>query len=267
MQILRKAVLGIYFVWVLITFSILMLSTAPFIVLGMILDEKRGGTVSSWFLKFWAWSFGVVNLIRFKTYNRHKLKKGQAYIFAGNHNSLLDSPMITLAIPGQFRALGKKEILKMPVFGFIFKYIGVTVDRSSPESRKKSIYVLKEKVKKGIHIMVFPEGTTNLEDKPLLPFHKGVFFAAVMTQQPIAPMAIINSRNLFPYGSKVILPGTVKAIICDPIPTEGMGIRDIPGLRDRVYEAIENEILKHEKNFRSLAEKRKADNKAANAEQ
>ena len=97
--------------------------------------------------------------------NSHWIKTSQ-YIFVGNHISYLDAPLIVKTIRQPIRALGKTEMGKVPVFGFIYKYAVVRVDRSSADNRAKSVRNMRSILKKGISIIVFPEGTFNLTRKP-----------------------------------------------------------------------------------------------------
>ena len=82
------------------------------------------------------------------------------------------------------RPLGKKELLNIPVFGWILRSVAVLVDRSNPESRRKSVERLNKIFKRGISVIIFPEGTTNKTDKPLTPFYDGAFRIAIENQGP-----------------------------------------------------------------------------------
>jgi 1-acyl-sn-glycerol-3-phosphate acyltransferase len=96
--------------------------------------------------------------------------KSKPFIFVSNHISYLDAAIIPKAYRQPIRPLGKVEMSKVPVFGFIYRNAIVTVDRSSATNRANSIRVLKSLIKKGISVMVFPEGTFNMTTKPLKDF-------------------------------------------------------------------------------------------------
>ncbi len=252
MKLLRGIFFTIYGTWCFLIFLSLMLICSPFVILPLWLNEKYGGWLAYKVLKFWGVSFAFLCCIFYQRQNRHLLKKNEAYVFVANHSSFLDSPAITWAIPYQFRALGKKEILKLPVFGFVFRFIGITVDRTSSQSKQKSLHDIRNTIQKGIHIAIFPEGTTNTGPEPLMEFHNGAFMAAIDTQKPIVPMVITNARHIFPYGSWIIKPGLIKIVMSEPIPTAGMTIRDVIRLKKEVYERMEQLIYEHDPVFKHL---------------
>jgi 1-acyl-sn-glycerol-3-phosphate acyltransferase len=215
-----------------------MVLCAPFVIIPIIIDEKKGGKISFLFLKFWGFLFSAMSGVFYKIEGREKLKPKQAYIFTANHSSYLDSPALVLAIPEQSRPLGKKEILDYPIFGFIFKHIGVTVDRSSLQSKIKSLEVIKKKLNKGIHIMIFPEGTMNNRKQLLLPFYDGAFRIAIETQTPVVPMAIKNSNKILPKGSWLIKAGIIKVQFGEPIPTHHLSLENVDELKQQTYEIL-----------------------------
>jgi len=231
--------------WTFFNFFWIMIVCAPFIIFPILISEKRGGTFAFKIMKFWGFSFSLLSGIFYKIKNKNILQKDQPYIFVANHNSFLDSPAITLAIPNQFRALGKIEILKMPVFGLIFKYIGVIVDRSSMESKRRSLRLVKEKLRKQIHVMIFPEGTMNSSGYDMLRFHEGAFLVAIETQTPIAPLVIKNTRKMLPKNSWRVKAGVVEVEFLEPISTKGMTIQDLQKLKLQAFEMMQNAYLKN----------------------
>ncbi|TAF32138.1 MAG: 1-acyl-sn-glycerol-3-phosphate acyltransferase [Cytophagales bacterium] len=252
MKLLRGIVFTFYGSWCFLVFLVFMLVCSPFVILPLWINEKYGGRLAFWVLKFWGVGFSAFCGIFYLRQNRHWLKPEESYVFVANHSSFLDSPAITWAIPYQFRALGKKEILNLPVFGFVFRFIGITVDRTSSQSKQKSLHDIRNALNKGIHIAIFPEGTTNTGPEPLIEFHNGAFMAAIDTQKPIVPMVITNARHIFPYGSWIIKPGLIKIVLSEPIPTEGMTIRDTFALKKQVYERMEALVYEHDPVFKKL---------------
>ena len=101
--------------------------------------------------------------------------KKKPYIFVSNHISYLDAAILVKAFRQPVRPLGKVEMSKVPVFGFIYKNAIVTVDRSNPENRAKSVRIFKSIISKGISVLVFPEGTFNMTNQPLKEFYDGAF--------------------------------------------------------------------------------------------
>lgn len=219
-----------------------MIILLPGIVLPFFFGQ-RAGRIGYFFLWLWSGIFSILTFIRYKFYGRENFKKGQSYIYISNHTSFLDIPGICLIIPGQFRPLAKKELKKIPVFGWIAQAATIIVDRSSPDSRKKSIDRLKHALKQGISILIFAEGTQNRSKEILQPFHDGAFRIAVDTQQPILPMVVIGAGRLMPPGTIDLKPGLIKIFVGTEIPTAGLSVKDIPALKERTFEQMKRLIL------------------------
>ena len=148
-------------------------------------------------------------------------------------------------IPGEFRPLAKKELLKIPVFGWIAQSAAVIVDRSSGESRKKSMDKLKKILLDGLSILIFAEGTQNRTKEILQPFKDGAFRIAIDTQEPILPMVVVGAGPLMPPGTIRLKPGKVKVIVAPEIPTTGLSYDDIPKLKAQTFEVMKTLILKY----------------------
>jgi 1-acyl-sn-glycerol-3-phosphate acyltransferase len=195
------------------------------------------------FLFIWSWIFSQLTFIRYEIHGREKIVRGKSYIFVSNHTSFLDIPGLTIAIGGEYRPLAKKELLKIPIFGFIAKGASVIVDRSSPESRKRSIDRLKKTVAHGIPLLIFVEGTQNRTKEILQPFKDGAFRIAIDTQQPILPVVVIGAGPLMPPSTLKLRPGKIKIYIGDEIQTAGL--TELKGLKQKTFETMENLILKN----------------------
>lgn len=233
---LKRLANAVYGTWTVFNFTWLMLLNLPFIVLPIILHEYWGSHLAyRVFMKFWGFTFSALSGVFYRAQGLEQLREGQAYIFVANHNSFLDSPALVHTIPSPFKALGKKEILSYPVFGFIFRYIGVTVDRNSLQSRRKSYQVIRQKLAQGFHVLIFPEGTMNDGRRLLTPFYDGAFKLALETQTPIVPVAIHNSRHILPKGSWKLRPGTITVQFGAPI---AVNDRSSDELKAQSYEAI-----------------------------
>ncbi len=246
METIKKVLLKLYLTWAVVIFCIIMTLSLPLVVLPFVLGEKRGGRISYFFLKCWGYGFGITSLIRFKALHRERINRNEAYIYIANHNSYLDSPAFVTAIPGQCRPLGKSEMLKIPVFGWLYPYVVVVVDRSSVASRMASMKSLKKKLTQGISVFIFPEGSMNTSDSLLLPFYDGAFRLAVETQTPMLPMVILNSRKLLPRSRFELRPGTITTVFLDPVPVTGLTLKDIPALKERIHWAMQQVLEEFE---------------------
>lgn len=244
MKIIRTILLYLFRVWVFIVFTVFMIIFLPGIV-GPFLLGQRFGRVGYFFLFLWSWVFSQLTFIRYEFYGRENFQKGKSYIYVSNHTSFLDLPGIRMIIPGQFRPLAKKELLKIPVFSWIAQAATIIVDRSSHESRKKSIDKLKLFLKQGISILIFVEGTQNRSKEILQPFHDGAFRIAVDTQQPILPMVVIGAGKLMPPSTIQLKPGVIRIYVGEEIPTAGLAVADVARLRQQTFDTMKELILKN----------------------
>lgn len=203
----------------------------------------QAGRVGYFFLYIWSWIFSKLTFIRYKFYGTQNFRKGQSYIYVSNHTSFLDLPGIRMIIPGQFRPLAKKELKKIPIFGWIAQAATIIVDRSSPESRKRSIDRLKAALKAGISILIFVEGTQNRTKEILQPFHDGAFRIAVDTQEPLLPMVVVGAGKLMPPGTINLKPGLIRIYVGPEIPTTGLTTKEIPELKAKIFENMRQMIL------------------------
>ncbi|MCE2895635.1 MAG: 1-acyl-sn-glycerol-3-phosphate acyltransferase [Flammeovirgaceae bacterium] len=195
-------------------------------------------------MKLWSWIFSKLTFIRYEMIGREKIPKGKAFIYVSNHTSFLDLPGIAMMIRGQFRPLAKKELLKIPVFGWVTRATCVVVDRGSQESRKKSLNYLKKILGLGINILIFPEGTQNRTKEIMQPFKEGAFRIAVDTGQSIQPLAVIGAGALMPPGTLTIKPGVIKIVVGEVIPVLD-GVDQVQRLKDHTFEILQQLIKRN----------------------
>ena len=198
----------------------------------------RGISVTYFFLRLWSWVFSKLNFIPYEIYGREHVRKGQSYIYVSNHTSYLDIPGLCLALPGQFRPLAKKELKKIPVFGWIASIAAVIVDRTNHDSRVKSLEKLTFILSKGVSILIFAEGTQNRSKEILQPFKDGAFRIALETKQPILPIMISNAGNLMPPGKGKIYPGKITIRIGEEIAVKDFDDKQISQLKNLVREKM-----------------------------
>ena len=177
--------------------------------------------------------------------------KKKSYIFLSNHISYLDAAIIVKAYRQPIRPLGKVEMAKVPVFGFIYRNAIVTVDRSSAVNRAHSIRVLKSLIRKGISVMVFPEGTFNMGTSPLKEFYDGAFRVAIETQTPVKPVLFLDAYRRMPYESLFLMtPGKSRIVYLKEISVEGYTLADVKRLKDEVYGIMEKKLIEYNASWR-----------------
>jgi 1-acyl-sn-glycerol-3-phosphate acyltransferase len=227
----------IFMIWSFVIFIAAMLLVLPFIFISSALFKgKTGSDIIFFFLNIWGWIFCIFCFFQIRSENRSVLDPKKAYIYVCNHNSYLDAIAIVLAIPGSFKPLGKIEMVKIPVFGLIYRKVVVMIDRASKESRAKSVEELKQDLARGQSILIFPEGTMNRSAKPLTDFYDGAFRLAIETQTPIAPMVIINARDLFPRSNPLAAkPGVITCIFDTPVEVTGLIANDLERVKAKIY--------------------------------
>lgn len=244
---MRKIFGALFIAYGLIVFFSVMFLVLPFIIITSFIPNKYGATIPFFFLRVWSALFSILCLFFYKVEGREKIDTSKPYIYVANHGSYLDSTSVVLATPSAFKPLGKIEMSKIPVFGFIYSRVVVMVDRSTKESRSASVEKLKELLKRGISILIFPEGTMNRTPNHLKDFYDGAFRIAIETQTPIAPFVVINARKLMPRNNPLtIRPGSMKVIFSDPIEVNTYTMDDLETLKQKVYKIMEELIIKNQ---------------------
>jgi 1-acyl-sn-glycerol-3-phosphate acyltransferase len=139
--------------------------------------------------------------------------------------------------------LGKEEIKKIPVFGFIYSRGAVMVDRGSTERRARSVRVLKSLLKHHISIGIFPEGTFNETGKPLKSFYDGAFRIAIETQTPVKPILFLDNYSLMdPKHLLSLKHGRSRAVFLEEIPPDGFSLKDISRYKQKVFDIMEDKL-------------------------
>lgn len=238
-----KVLKFLYSIYCLLTFVALMLVIFPFVIIASFFGRIRGGNMVYRLCMLWGDCWFPVIFIRNKKIFETPHDKKQPYIFVTNHISYLDSAILVKAFRQPVRPLGKQEMSRVPVFGFIYKNAIVTVDRRSPENRAKSVRILKSVISKGISVLVFPEGTFNLGNRPLKEFYDGAFRIAIETQTPIKPVLFLDAYRRMPHESIFeMTPGISRILYLAPIPVDTYSLDDVQALRDKVYQVMEEKL-------------------------
>lgn len=237
---------GIYSIYAFIVFLAIMLVLFPFSILASFFGRIRGGNMMMRLCMLWAdlWFF-LIGMPHRRIFEA-PLDKQRSYIFVSNHISYLDAAIIPKAIRQPVRPLGKVEMSRIPVFGFIYRNAIVTVDRSSAANRAKSVRILTSLIHKGISVLVFPEGTFNMTTDPLKDFYDGAFRVAIETQTPVKPVLFLDAYRRMPYESLLSMsPGLSRILYLTEIPVEGMTVADVQLLKEKVYRIMEEKLIEY----------------------
>ena len=244
MPVLLRPLQWLYSIYAQLLFVVLMLLVFPFVILSSFFGRIRGGNMILRLCSLWAdlW-FPLIFIFHKKIYETPHDKSKQ-YIFVSNHISYLDSAVLVKAYRQPVRPLGKVEMSRIPVFGFIYRKAIVTVDRSSIHNRAESIRLLRSILSKGISIVVFPEGTFNLTNKPLKDFYDGAFRLAIETQTPVKPVLFLDTYDRMHYNSIFLMsPGRSRIVYLPEIPVTG--ITNVQLLREKVFDIIEKKLVEY----------------------
>ncbi len=221
------------------------LLTIPLGLVVLILSPfDRDGRIAYKIARLWTWAILKIGGIRLKVKGLSGLDSEHPYVFISNHQSNIDIPVLFHSLRGfQLRWVAKKELIYVPIFGWAFwasKHI--LVDRSSRSKAMASIKEAREKVKGGISVVFFPEGTRSSNGR-LLPFKRGGFLLALKTRIPIVPITIKGSGALLPKGDWRIRNGEIEVIVGEPIVIDQYHPRDLPMLLSRVRRIMEAALL------------------------
>jgi len=244
---MKKVLSILYLVYAGLIFISLMFIILPFVLIASaVLFANASKRIILHLLRFWAWVFSLASFFWVKTKNKAIIDKKQPHIYVSNHGSYLDAVAVCISLPQHFSPLGKVEMTKIPIFGLIYKRIVVLLDRSSKESRAQSVAILKAVIARGESILIFPEGTMNKTNQPLSEFYDGAFRIAIETQTDLMPFVMINNRVLLPRSNPLKAhPGWIKTVFITPVNVKGLTLDDLPMLKQKVFDLMEKEILKH----------------------
>lgn len=192
---------------------------------------------------YWAKLFFKLSFIPYQIIYHTKPKKDQRYILCGNHFSYIDIPAMGL-IPLSFKFYGKSSLATIPVFGYMYRKIHITVNRASLRSKKDSFEKAKEALDYGFNLAMFPEGGIIAKSPPTMePFKDGAFQLAVQKQVAILPITFINNHQILPDDNRYLFHrGVCKIVVHDPVFPNGTTNKEVDELKHRVYEIIQTEL-------------------------
>ena len=199
------------------------------------------GIVNRW----WARILFTFVFIPFRVENRQKLDRKRTYVFCPNHFSYLDIPTMGL---NKYNAIfvGKNDMENIPLFGFMYRKLHITVDRTKLKSRYSTLKRSLEAIDQGKSLVIFPEGGIISEKEPVLAsFKDGAFRIAIDKQIPVVPVTIPYNWIILPGDQLLLHWHSLKVIFHEPIETAGLTIDDVESLKGKVFQTIEEELLRN----------------------
>ncbi|MGA3189815.1 MAG: lysophospholipid acyltransferase family protein [Bryobacteraceae bacterium] len=189
--------------------------------------------------RVWARSLLAIAGVRVKVEGLEKLTPGTSYVFASNHLSYMDTPVILANIPADFRFMAKDGLFKIPLLGTHLGQAGhIPVPRHDPRAAVKTMTLAAETIRtRNISLLIFPEGGRS-QDGVLQEFKDGAAYIAIKAGVSVVPLAISGTHEILAMHSATFHRGKVTLRIGDPISTVGMTLRDRKSLTDTARKVI-----------------------------
>ncbi len=198
-------------------------------------------------VRSWARSILKISGISVKVKGLEKLDPKQSYLFMSNHQSTFDIMTCLSVIPGTARFLAKQELFRIPVFAQGMRAVGmIPIDRGNSKKARQSLDKAIEEIKKGVSVIIFPEGTRT-KDGNIQPFKKGGFVLAIKGGIPIAPMVLTGAMEIMQKKDLRLHKGSIQIEFLEPIPTENYKYEQ----RQQLIQDIRNSIVtRYEASFK-----------------
>ncbi len=208
----------------------------PFLIISILKEE--------WYPYFFVmariWGRGILLGLgcHYKIDRKQELEYGKSYMLTANHTSMLDIMLMLAITRNPFVFVGKKELAKIPLFGFFYKRTCILVDRSSPKSRHEVYERAQKRIKQGMSICIFPEGGVPDESIVLDEFKDGAFRLAIEHQIPIVPITFADNKKRMGYTFFSGSPGLLRAKVHQFIETKEKTLVDKKELKERTRDVI-----------------------------
>jgi 1-acyl-sn-glycerol-3-phosphate acyltransferase len=167
-----------------------------------------------------------------------RLDLSRPCIYAANHLSALDIPLLYRYLPFQFRIIAHRLVFRVPLVGWHLSAAGqLMIDPQSVALSRRALREAVQTLRRGLPLVVFPEGGRSPTGE-MQPFRRGTFYVAIEAQADVVPVAILGTYQAFPRGSSHLRPGPLQLIIGDAIPVAGYTKRDLDALAERTQAAV-----------------------------
>ena len=188
---------------------------------------------------FWARLFCIMTFVRVKVIGRENIDPETSYVFVANHQGAYDIFAIYGYLNHNFKWMMKKSLEKIPFVGYACKKSGhIMVDKSSPIGIQQTMMAAKNRLKNGMSLVVFPEGSRSKTGK-MARFKKGAFALATEFGLPIVPITIDGAYDIMPRSAKLPRPGSIRVTIHQPLAVEG---KDMTELMAASFDAISSAL-------------------------
>ena len=201
---------------------------------------ESSGRIQHKLAHIWSWLIMKTILSPVKVTGLEQVDTARPHVYAVNHASALDIPVLYTYLPFQFRILFKSELLSYPIIGWHLKRSGqVCINQQHPTKSVGQIKSALKSLKNGMPLVIFPEGGRT-RDGEIKPFMPGTFFLAIRAQADIVPIALVGTYELLPMNTYHIKPRPLEMRVGKPISTVGLTMRELEAVAERVKAAMED---------------------------
>lgn len=198
----------------------------------------RDGGIQHGFARLWSRLILKTLLVRVRVTGLDAAAHDAVAVYAVNHTSAFDIPVLYASLPFQFRILAKRESFRYPFMGWHLKRSGqIAIDPDTPGANMRGVKQSVATLRAGMPLLVFPEGGRS-EDGHLQPFLGGAFYTAIRAGVDIVPMALVGTWEVLRMNTYHIHPGAVELVVGERIPTAGYSLREMDKLSAHVREVI-----------------------------
>jgi 1-acyl-sn-glycerol-3-phosphate acyltransferase len=198
----------------------------------------RSGRQQHAMARGWANALLLISLSPVKLVGRERLPSDPVAVYASNHLSYYDTPVLFAKLPFQFRILAKQSLWPIPFIGWYLHRSGqVPIDLKSGRSAIAGLLRGVRTLQNGLSLVIFPEGG-RAEHGQMTPFQSGAAFMAIKAQVPLVPLALIGTYEMLPIHTYHLTPKPLKIVVGEPLSTAGMTTRDADALTQRLFAAI-----------------------------
>jgi len=241
MKFLKYPFWILYRIWFYVLVAVPIIILFPFLIISIAKEQ--------WYPYFFKlariWSkFILIGMgCGWKIDKAQKPEKGKSYMFVANHTSMIDIMLMLVTIKDNpFVFVGKKELAKIPLFGFFYKRTCILVDRTSAKSRQAVFLRAQRRLKSGVSICIFPEGMVPEEHIKLAEFKDGAFRLAINHKISIVPITFYDNKKRFSYTFFSGGPGMLRVKIHEFLKTDQLKIEDTKEINSKTFDVISKSL-------------------------
>jgi len=225
---------GVFLVTIIVIFPILIVVTSSDNLYPIFFKIAR----------LWAKTILFLMGFKVKTTYLETIQPKESYMFIANHTSMIDIMLMLVVTKNPFVFVGKKELARIPIFGFIYKRTCILVDRSNAQSRREVYFRAQKRLDDGVSICIFPEGKVPDDENTILdPFQNGAFGLAIEHNIPIVPISFYDCKKRFSYTFFSGSPGILRAKVHKFVATKSLKLSDRTRLKKELHQFLYDDLL------------------------